>query len=225
VAKGQQLSVINLTPNGSESSIWMSGDGPAADASGNIYFLEANGTFDATLNSSGFPIDGDYGNSFMKLTARGNALAVADYFSMQNSIYESFEDEDLGSGGVLLFAYLTDTAGKVWHLAVGVGKDGYIYVVDRDSMGKFNSSTDAIYQMISNALGNILCGSNFSTPAYFNNTLFYGPVDQPLMAFRISNAQLVPAPASQSPTSFSDRGDHSEHLRKRYIEWNCMGCR
>ena len=50
-----QTSVLNLTPNGSEGSIWMSGAGLAADTSGNIYFLDANGTFDTTLNANGFP--------------------------------------------------------------------------------------------------------------------------------------------------------------------------
>ena len=45
-------SVLNVTPNGSEGAIWMAGDGPAADASGNIYFLDANGTFDDDAEQS-----------------------------------------------------------------------------------------------------------------------------------------------------------------------------
>ncbi len=65
-----QSSVIDVTPNGNEGAIWMTGDGLAADASGNIYFLDGNGTFDTTLNSQGFPIMGDYGNAFMKLHQR-----------------------------------------------------------------------------------------------------------------------------------------------------------
>jgi len=202
----QQVSVINVTPHGSDGSIWMAGDGLAADPSGDIYFLDANGTFDATLNSSDFPINGDYGNSFMKLSTSGNSLAVADYFAMHNVIAESVSDQDLSSGGVLLLPDLTDNGGNIWHLAIGAGKDGNIYVVNRDSMGKFNSSADAIYQELPNALGNALYGSNFSTPAYFNNTVFYGAVNQSLKAFPISNAQLVATPASQSATSFSYPG-------------------
>ena len=50
-----QTSVLNITPNGNEGAIWMAGAGLAADASGNIYFLDANGDFDTTLNASGFP--------------------------------------------------------------------------------------------------------------------------------------------------------------------------
>jgi Immunoglobulin I-set domain len=202
----QQQSVINVTPNGSQGSIWMAGDGLAADVSGNIYFLDANGTFDTTLNGSGFPVSGDYGNSFMKLSTSGNSLAVADYFTMHNTVAESTSDEDLSSGGVMLLPDLTDNTGKVWHLGVGAGKDGNIYVVNRDSMGKFNPNSDTIYQELLGVLGNAPYGSNFSTPAFFNNTIFYGAVSQPLMAFQISNAQLVATPTSQSAVSLSSSG-------------------
>ena len=80
-----QTSVINVTPNGAEGAIWGAGAGLAADADGYIYFLDANGTFDTTLNSRGFPINGDFGNAFIKLSAAGNQLAVADYFTMYNT--------------------------------------------------------------------------------------------------------------------------------------------
>ena len=78
-----QTSVLNVTPNGSDGSVWMSGAGMAADNSGNIYFLDANGDFDTTLNAAGFPANGDFGNAFMKLSTSGG-LAVADYFEMDN---------------------------------------------------------------------------------------------------------------------------------------------
>ena len=63
----KQESVLNVTPNGSDGAIWMAGAGLASDGDGNIYLLDANGTFDDTLNSSGFPINGDYGNGFLKV--------------------------------------------------------------------------------------------------------------------------------------------------------------
>ena len=70
---------------------------PARDwrpiASGNIYFLDGNGTFDTTLNSNGFPINGDYGNAFIKLTNSSGTLQVADYFNMYNTVQESGADE------------------------------------------------------------------------------------------------------------------------------------
>jgi Immunoglobulin I-set domain len=199
-----QTSVLNVTPNGSDGAIWMAGAGLAADSSGNIYFLDANGTFDTTLTAGGFPVNGDYGNAFLKISTAGNVLAVADYFNMHNTVSESGSDEDLGSGGTLLLPDLTDGLGNTWHLAVGAGKDANIYVVNRDSMGKFNPDTDsAIYQEVS---GNGLGGGVWSMPAYFNNTVYYGAVGDTLKAFSIVNAKLVAPPGSESAASFAYPG-------------------
>ena len=153
-----QASVLNVTPNGSEGAIWMSGAGMAADNSGNIYFLDANGDFDADLNSGGFPSHGDYGNAFLKLSTSGG-LTVADYFEMDNESTENSSDTDLGSGGAMLLPDLSDGSGNTMHLAVGGGKDGNLYMVNRDSMGKFSSNNGTIYQWIPGALpGGIFFG-------------------------------------------------------------------
>jgi len=193
-----QTSVLNLTPNGSEGSIWMAGAGLAADSSGNIYFLDANGTFDTTLNATGFPVNGDYGNGFIKVSTANGSLAVADYFEMHNTANESNSDEDLGSGGALVLPDLKDNSGTIHHLAVGAGKDSTIYVVSRDGMGKFNSQNDnAIYQEIGGAIGGV-----FSMPAYFNNTVYYAAVNDTLKAFPISNAMLAATAGSKSTNSF-----------------------
>jgi hypothetical protein len=194
-----QTSVIDVTPNGSEGAIWMTGNGLAADSSGNIYFLDGNGTFDTTLNSQGFPINGDFGNAFMKISNSTGTLTVADYFNMFDTVQESNDDEDLGSGGCLVLPDLMDNNGVVHHLAVGAGKDTNIYVVNRDNMGKFNPSNDsAIYQEIDG----VLPGGVWSSPAYFNNTVYYGDVGDTLKAFSISNAKLSTTPTSQSAENF-----------------------
>ena len=130
----KQASVLNLTPNGNEGAIWMSGDGPAADSSGNIYLLTGNGTFETSLASNGFPSNGDFGNAFVKLGTNGNKLNVTDYFTMHNTISESNTDEDLGSGGIILLPDLKDIPGRNRRLAVGAGKDQIIYVADRDPL-------------------------------------------------------------------------------------------
>ena len=144
--------MLNVTPNGNEGAIWAAGAGPAADSSGNIYFLDANGTFDPTLDPNGFPVSGDFGNGFLKVSAAGGKLAVADYFQAYDTTAESNEDQDLGSGGALILPDMTDASGAVHHLAVGAGKDTNIYVVNRDSMGRFNASTNQNYQTLSGAL-------------------------------------------------------------------------
>lgn len=196
-----QSSVLNLTPNGSEGSIWMSGTGMAADTAGNIYFLDANGTFETTLNANGFPTQQDFGNSFMKVSTF-TGLAVADYFAVSNTVAESAADEDLGSGGALVLPDLTDGSGRVHHLSVGAGKDANIYVVDRDAMGKFNPNRNNIYQEITGALA----GGVFGMAAYFNGTIYYGAVGDNIKAFPISNAQLASSPGSQSPETFGYPG-------------------
>jgi hypothetical protein len=197
-----QVSVLNLTPNGNEGSVWMSGAGPATDASGNIYVLDANGTFDTALDANGFPNQGDFGNAFLKISTANHGLAVADYFEMFNQASENGSDGDLGSGGALVLPDLTDSLGHTRHLAVGAGKDGIIYVVDRDAMGKFNPSKNNIYQEIQGGLS----GSVFSMPAYFNNAVYCGAVGDDIKAFAVSNAQLAGAPASQTGNAFGYPG-------------------
>ena len=200
-----RTAVLNVAPNsgGTGPAIWMSGGGPAADSAGNIYLLTANGVFETALDANGFPKNQDFGNSFLKLSTAGGSLSVVDFFTMYNEVAESAADEDLGSGGVMLLPDLTDTSNTVRHLVIGAGKDGNIYVVNRDAMGKFNSSGNGqIWQQVSGAL----VGGVFSTPAYFNGTIYYGNVGDTLKAFTVSGAKLTAATQSQSATLFSFPG-------------------
>src|SRR5213080_3062374 len=196
-----QTSVLNLVPNGSDGGIWMSGTAPASDASGNLFFIIGNGTFDTALNASGFPVNGDCGNCFVKLSTAGG-LKLADYFTPHNTVSESNADQDFGSGGGIVLMDVQDAGGTTRHLSVGAGKDSLIYVVDRDSMGKFNPTTDQIYQEISGQLG----GAVFSMPAFFNNIVYYGAVGDALKAFPIAGAKLAGVPSSQSTHSFGYPG-------------------
>src|SRR6266851_10391128 len=117
-----QTSVFNVVPNGSEGGIWMSGSAPAADSTGNIFFIIGNGTFDTTLDSKGFPGNANCGNCFVKLsTASGTKLA--DYFTPHDTVAQSNADQDLGSGGAILLPDVQDAGGVTKHLSVGAGKD------------------------------------------------------------------------------------------------------
>jgi hypothetical protein len=209
----QQASVINVTPGGG-GGIWMSGDGLAADSSGNIYFLDGNGSFDSTPNAP--QANGNYGNAFIKLSTANNTLAVADYFAMFDTVSESGNDRDLGSGGLVVLPDMTDANNVTRHLAVGAGKSETsrngdpvpIYVVDRDNMGKFSPNNDnAIYQEISGAL---LGGSGgngvWAAPAYFNNTIYYGAVSDALKAIPITQAKLAASASSHTSTTFGYPG-------------------
>lgn len=203
----KQTSVLNLTPHGSDGGIWMSGMAPAADAAGNIYFILGNGTFDTTLNPSGFPTQGDCGNCFAKL-APSFPLTLVDYFTPSNTVALSDSDSDLGSGGPLLLPDLTDGSGNVRHLAVASGKGNpNIYVLDRDNMGKFNAGGDTIYQEIMGVFPASSSGlGEFGKPSYFNNTVYYGAVGDRLRAFPIASARLATAPSSQSSAVFGYPG-------------------
>ncbi|HEX5418751.1 MAG TPA: PQQ-binding-like beta-propeller repeat protein, partial [Gammaproteobacteria bacterium] len=192
--------ILNVGPNsgGAGPAIWMSGGGPAADAAGNLYLLTANGAFETTLDAAGFPDGGDFGNSFLKLSTGIGNLEVADYFAMSNEIAESRADADLGSGGALLLPDVTDSSGVTRHLAVGAGKDGNLYVVDRDAMGHFDPAADHIWQRLDGALP----GGIWSTPAYYAGAVYYGDVNGTLKAFSVTNAKLSTSPTSQTVTSF-----------------------
>ena len=204
-----QTGVLNVAPGASGSgyssqgpAIWMSGGGPAADAAGNVYVLTGNGRFETTMDANGFPSGGDYGNSFVKISSSGGVLAVSDYFALTNGVTESANDEDLGSGGILLLPDLTDANSMVHHLAVGAGKDGNLYVVSRDSLGKFSATANTIWQELDGALP----GGIWSTPAYFNGSVYYGTSGGTLRAFSVTNAQLSSSAVSQTAMQFTYPG-------------------
>jgi hypothetical protein len=199
----KQTSVLNLTPNGGDGSIWMSGDGIAADSAGNLFLLDANGKFDTSLDANKFPSNGDFGNSILKLATTSGKLSVADYFVQYNTVSASGADQDLGSGGIVLLPDVKDSTGATRHLLVGGGKDQNLYIADRDNLGKFNaggSDNSNIYQELSGV------GAIFSTPAFFNGVLYLGTVGGPLRAFPITTGKLATSPSSQTAISFAYPG-------------------
>ncbi|MGB7308560.1 MAG: hypothetical protein WBC67_05790 [Candidatus Acidiferrales bacterium] len=206
----RQTGVLDVTPNGGAGGIWMSGGGMAADSAGNIFLLDGNGTFDPAVDAAGMPVCGDLGNAFLRLALDGKGLRVVDYFAAHNTLVNSLQDRDLGSGGLVLLPDLKDESGKTRHLAVGAGKADFdtgrpiIYVVDRDAMGKYDPRIDHIYQRVMTGLGGR--DGVFALPAYFNNTVYYGSQGDFLKAFPIAHAKLAEHAASRSPARFSYPG-------------------
>jgi hypothetical protein len=207
-----QVRVLNIDPNGyptstflpdgSGNSFWGSGAGLAADNNGYLYGLCANGPFDTRL-VNGFPKTGDYGDSFLKLSAQD--LMVADYFTPYNQAQEAASDTDLGAGGALILPAMTTAAGGLVRLAAGAGKDGHIYIVNRDQMGKINlktSDNNNVYQDIPDALG----GSVYGSPAYFDGYLFYGPIGTTLKQFTFKQGLLSSSATSSTTTTFGYPG-------------------
>ena len=191
----KQTGAIDLVPNNSGGGMWMGGGGPAADAAGNVYVISGNGFADTPgANHS-------YGNSFVRLSTSGG-LTVGDYFTPYNTSAEDAADEDFGSAGPLLLPDLTDAGGIVRHLAVGAGKDGNLYVLNRDNLGQFNSTKNNIYQPAIQ----LSTGENHSSPVFFNNTVYICPTNNALKAFPVSQALLGTLPSSESAHLFGSNG-------------------
>jgi hypothetical protein len=190
-----QAAVFNSTPDGGLGGIWESGAAPAADAAGNLYVVTGNGTFDASSASA--PND-DYGDSFLKLSGGAGGLTPTSSFTPFNQALLDANDEDLGSGGVVV---LPDQPGPHPHLLIGAGKEGKIYVLNRDSLGGFDPSTDHVVQEVPGGVT-----SAFATPAYFNGHIYYGGVGDSLKAFDLTNGVLATGAASQSSEVFGYPG-------------------
>jgi glucose dehydrogenase len=180
--------------------IWMSGAGPAVDAAGRVFLATGNGPFDTTLNAAGRPVNGNYAQSFLKLQLDAGGLQVADYFALYDAVAQSEQDLDLGAGGGVLLPEMTDSNNKPVNLYLGGGKDGRVYIVDQARLGGFNAAKNDIYQQV----GGIKALR--SSPAWFNNRLYIGGQNNPLMSFTFTQARMSAAPSSQSTTIFGYPG-------------------
>jgi hypothetical protein len=188
-----QVAVFCTSPDKGASAIWQSGDGPAADPSGNIYLATGNGAFD--LNTGGR----DAGNTVLKLALQSGVLVRLDYFTPFNTADLTANDLDLGAAGPILPP--TQAGAAAPSLAVVGGKDGKIYIVNRSNMGKFNSATNNDVQTLT--LGNPEPTNGlFATPAALGTSIYFGEVNEPLERFIFSNGLLSTAPAAQTSTVF-----------------------
>jgi len=184
----QQTAVFNTTPNGlngADGGIWAGGGAPAIDSGGDVYVSTGNGVFDEAPP----PPDNDYGDSILRLhpaagkTPNGVNLSVAGWFTPDDQLTLAQNDSDLGAGGVVLFPDQTSGAGPK-HLLTQLGKEGVVYLIDRDKMGEFNpSSNDQIVQSFSGP------GGVWGTPALWNNNLYIGGLNDSLRQFTFDPAK------------------------------------
>jgi hypothetical protein len=212
-----QTAVFSSTPNGSEGGIWMSGGAPAVDSSGSLYLTTGNGTFDDSTSALP-PVapDNDFSMSFLKMNPTD--LTVQDFYTPSNEAAWSDSDEDISSSGVTV---LPDGIGPSGHpnLLVASGKLGQLWLLDRSEMGEFSSVTDNTVQYLTlpnattcatdpNAIGQCV----YSTPAYYNNTVYIGMGESPVMALPLTNglfgasAQNIVTASSLSPETYKYPG-------------------
>lgn len=209
----QQISVFNTTPNGvfipnvggADGGIWGGGGAPALDSSNNVFVATGNGIFDM---GTGMTMQNDYGDSVLSLGAplSGTAMTVNGWFSPNDESNLEIADADLGSGAPVLLP--DQTTGPVLHLLVQLGKDGVIYLINRDSMGFFNAGSNQVVQNFQATTG------FWGTPAFWQNNLYfggavYGTADSlkqfifyPATGQFCSSLPCTPSPASQSTQQY-----------------------
>jgi hypothetical protein len=186
-----QKAVVNVAPNKQQSGIWMSGGAPSVDAANNLYLLTGNGAYDATSTTAP---NNDYGDSLLQLDA---SLNVKQSFTPSNEASDDSEDVDFGAGGATVLADLPN-GNTVTHALICAGKDGGMYVLNRDLLGGFGDG--AAVQRIS--LGYRI----FATGAYWNNNLYIGGVSGPMEMFKLNTSTVRFTLSSQGSHSFGFAG-------------------
>jgi hypothetical protein len=203
-----QVSVFNTTPNGiggADGGIWAGGGAPAVDSTGDIYVSTGNGVFD---QGTGMSLENDYGDSVLRLTPaagptpNGSNLKLDSWFTPFDEFTLEQNDTDLGSGGVIL---LPDQTVGPPHLLVELGKDGVVYLIDRDNMGQFQPNTNSQIPQYFGATS-----AFWGTAAFWQNNLYFAGAGDVLKQFSFdptaglfcSPQPCTPSPATQSSQAY-----------------------
>src|ERR1700674_1274624 len=179
-----QEGAFNTEPGNILASIWMKGGGLSADSASNIYGEAAEGNFTPGTN---------FGSSVFRLTQSGNSLQVADWFTPWNQDFLSKGDLDLNDAVLLL----PDQPGSHPHLALAAGKEGTIYLLDRDNMGKYCASCTAGDTQIVQELQQV--AKHTGSLVYWNGMVYSTGTSYPIMGWALSNGILSTTPVVQTP--------------------------
>ena len=183
-----QTGVFNAVPNLKSGGIWMSGSGPAADSNNNLYVLTGNGGFD--------PAHNDYGDSLLQLNP--TLTTVLQYFTPADQATDNSTDSDFGAGGAAVLADLP-AGSPVTHLIMGGGKDGAMYVLNRDRLGGLEGSGNAAVQKL-------FMGQIFATGAFWNNHFYIAAWSGFLNAYSLNTTVPQFALASHSAITYGFPG-------------------
>ncbi len=194
---------FNVTSNSVGGGIWQSGGGPSADESHNVFVA----TGDGPPNQTNF---GNYSDSVLRMSTAGG-LGVHDYFTPCDQGIGWGADPSAFLESQSSAPLLVDTPGpsSQMHLVLSGSKEGALYVIDRDAMGKFSPNCAAPppgLQTIS------VGGPVLSTPLYWNNSIYVAPGQStaspinPLKALPMSLGIVSPNPVSQSKETLGPQG-------------------
>jgi hypothetical protein len=186
-----QEGAFNAEPGKALASIWMKGGGLSADSASNIYGETAEGNVTSGTN---------FGSSVFRLTQSGNSLHVADWFTPWNQAFLFQHDLDLNDAVLLL----PDQPGSHPHLAMAAGKEGTLYLLDRDNMGKYCASCTAGDTQIVQELPQV--AKHTGCLVYWNGMVYTTGTGYPIMGWALSNGMLSSTPVAQTP---AQAGGHS----------------
>jgi hypothetical protein len=185
--------VFNATPDGDGGGFWGGGAAPAIDdTTGDVYLL--SGVDELTNGDPGIgdPVTNGYNDSFLRLDS--SSLSIVQYFTPADNFTLAEWDADLGSGGNVLMPSPSNQP-----MMIGGGKDGNVFVVNQNDMGGYNpGGTNNVIQTVqvcTDGYNNI-----FSTPVYWNGSVYYHCNDNVIEAFSWNPSNTV-APLSTTPTA------------------------
>jgi hypothetical protein len=185
-----QKAIFNDTPNGAGGGFWASNGAPAIDdTTGDVYLMSGVDSGDQDYT----PLL--YNDSFLRLDA--NTLAVLDYFSPDDNFALAVADADLGSGSNILLP----SSSSLPPVTVGGGKDGNIFVVNRENMGGYlplPGGSNNVIQTVQTGVP-LQYDNIFSTPVFWNNTLYYHCNQDVLRAYTWNPGSST-APITTPPT-------------------------
>jgi outer membrane protein assembly factor BamB len=192
---------LNVAPNSGDGGIWMAGAAPAADAAGNLYLITGNARFDAAAAD---PPNDDYGDSLLKLSGD---LRVLQYFTPSDQQFDDVQNNDFGSGGVVLANLPGASRARI---ALAAGKDGDLFVIDREHLGGYGD--EKAWQEVRAGTEKNVSGAYpgviFTAGAFWNDRYYAAGAGEPLKAYRLDpvTARLTFQGAASEPRGFGYPG-------------------
>jgi hypothetical protein len=176
-----RVAIYCVTPDVYAGGIWQGGRAPTIDAAGHAYFATGNGRWDGSRS---------FGNSLLKFSvSRTGGLSLVDYFTPGNHAQLDADDDDLSGSG---FTLLPGT-----NLLLGGGKEGVLYLLNGDSLGRMVANDTQIVQKIPVMGGHVMGGIVYWHSANLGPIVYNWSEDDALKSYRLSNGRLALPPHAQ----------------------------
>lgn len=202
---------FNDEPGRCCAAIWQTGGGLSADAAGNVY----------AETGDGFASNGtNFGESVLRLSLTPSGLKLDDWFTPYNWSYLWKNDLDLTTSPLILPAQ----TGPHRYLAIGLGKEGTIYVLDRTNMGHLCTTCTSGDTQIVQELPNVISAGLNQSLVYWNGTVYTLGQSTSIKAWTLNEGVLSSTPTAESNvTDAWHSGIISANENKNAIFWDLSG--